>query len=558
MAELLDAQTKQDLTALLEQLPRPVNIIFFTKEKDCPHCQEQQQVLSEITALSSKITLTVYDMAKDSITAAKYGIARTPATVIISTKDHGIRLYGVTAGYEFSSLVETIIMVSTDTSGLSPEIESIIRTIDQPVHLEVMVTLTCPYCPRAVHAAFQLAMVSDQISADAVDSGEFPEVAQRYDVSGVPKTIINEKFSFTGAIPVESVYLEILKNLKPDEYKKVRASIQEAQGHRHVRPADPKHTYDMIIVGGGPAALSAAVYAARKELDVLLVADELGGQIINTAVIENYLGLPGISGKELAEQFQFHAEQFPIAEKIGSPASKVSEIDGIFTVNTADEQSFTGHTVIYCAGKEYQKLGIPGENQFVGHGIAFCATCDAPLYKGKKVAVIGGGNSALTAARDLMMYASEVHLVHRRDSFKADPTLVDEIKALKKVIIHYETEVKEFLGDEKLKGMRISTAGGAKPEDIEVNGVFLEIGLSPNTAPVQDLVPLNANREIPVNRDNSTARAGFFGAGDATDVVEKQIVIAAAEGAKAALAAYKFLVGKKVLKNLSAADSWTQ
>ncbi len=557
MADLLDAQTKQDLKVLLDQLPRPVNIFFFSKEKECPHCHEQQQVLSEIAALSSKITLTIYDMEKDSIAAAKYGIARTPATVIISTKDHGIRLYGVTAGYEFSSLVETIIMASTGASGLSPEIEAIIRTIDQPVHLEVMVTLTCPYCPRAVHAAFQLAMVTDQIRADAVDSGEFPELSQRYDISSVPKTVINEKFSFTGAIPVESVYLEILKNLKPDEYKKVRAALQDAQGHRHVRPADPKHMYDTIIVGGGPAALSAAVYAARKELDVLLVADELGGQIINTAVIENYLGLPGISGKELAEQFQFHAEQFPIAEKIGSPVSKVSEIDGVFTVRTADEQDLTGRTVIYCAGMEYRKLGIPGENQFVGHGIAFCATCDAPLYKGKKVAVIGGGNSALTSARDLLHYAGEVHIVHRRDSFKADPVLVNEIKILKNVIIHYETEVKEFFGDEKLKGMRISAGGKAKSEDIEVDGVFLEIGLNPNTAPVQDLVPLNSNCEIPVNRDNSTARPGFFGAGDATDVAEKQIVIAAAEGAKAALAAYKFLVSKKVLKNLSA-DPWTQ
>jgi alkyl hydroperoxide reductase subunit F len=557
MPELLDAQTKQDLTALLDQLPRPVNMIFFTKEKDCPHCQEQQHVLSEIAALSSKITLTVYDMVKDSIAAAKYGIARTPATVIVSTRDHGVRLYGVTAGYEFSSLVETIMMVSTGASGLSPEIEAIVKAIDQPVHLEVMVTLTCPYCPRAVHAAFQLAMVSDQIRADAVDSGEFPDLSQRYDVSSVPKTVINEKYSFTGAIPVESVYLEILKNLKPDEYKKVRAAIQDAQGHRHVRSADLEHAYDVIIVGGGPAALSAAVYAARKELDVLLAADELGGQIINTAAIENYLGLPGISGKELAEQFQFHAEQFPIAEKLGSPVSNISEKDGVFTVSTADGQNFTAHSVIYCAGKEYRKLGIPGENQFVGHGIAFCATCDAPLYRGKKVAVIGGGNSALTAARDLVSYASEVHLVHRRDSFKSDQALVDEIRKLKKVVIHYETEVQEFLGDEKLKGMRIS-AGGGKPQDIEVEGVFLEIGLNPNTAPVQDLVPLNSSREIPVNRDNSTARPGFFGAGDATDVPEKQIVIAAAEGAKAALTAYKYLIRKKVLKNISAADSRNQ
>lgn len=553
---MLDEKTKKELETLLNKLPHPVELLFFTQEQPCPYCREQQQVLEEIVQLSKHLKLSTYDFVKDRDKALKYNIDKIPATAIIGKKDYGIRFYGLTAGYEFTSLIESIIMVGNNSSGLSPKIEEMVKVIDQPVHIEVMVTLTCPYCPKAVHAAHQLAMVNDMIRSDMVESAEFPQLSQRYDVTATPKTIINETHSFVGAMPVESVYLEILKAVKPEEYKNIKAAIRGAQGQRHVRKPDPKNIYDTIIVGGGPSAMSAAIYAARKGLDVLLVADDIGGQLAYTASIENYLGLPNISGSEMAEQFLFHTEQFPIAESIGTSVNKVTKKNGKFILETAGRTQFTGHSIIYCTGKEYRKLGIPGEARFIGHGIAFCATCDAPLYKGKKVAVIGGGNSALTAVRDLVDFASEVHLVHRRDSFKADRSLVNEVKRAKNVKFHLNITVQEILGTDKLTGIRLSSTDGKVREDLSVDGVFLEIGLTPNTKLVKDLVKLNEQGEILVNKDNSTSVAGFFAAGDATDVPEKQIIIVAGEGAKAALTAYKYLLKKKFIKVKTLTESW--
>jgi alkyl hydroperoxide reductase subunit F len=421
-----------------------------------------------------------------------------------------------------------------------------------------MTTLTCPYCPRAVHAAQQLAMVNENIRADTVGSAEFPQLAQRYDVTNTPKTMINEIHSFVGALPADGVYLQILKAVDPDQYKRIEEAIREAHGRRHVRKAEPDHIYDVIIIGGGTAAMSAAIYAARKALDVLLVAKDLGGQITYTAMVENYLGLPSIDGKEMVEQFVIHMEQFPIAESLGERVVDVKHDDGLFTAASEEEKHFKGKSMIYCAGKEYRRLGVPGETRFMGRGLAYCATCDAPLYTGKKVAVIGGGNSAFTSVRDLLPFASEIHLIHRRATFKADPELIEEVKKAKNVILQTNTLVSEILGKDKLTGIRLRSITGKQHRDLEVDGVFLEIGLIPNTAPVQGFVELNERGEIIIDRDNKTSVHGFYAAGDVTDIIYKQIIIAAGEGAKAALSAYNFLVENKLIQKKQTPDSWQQ
>jgi alkyl hydroperoxide reductase subunit F len=256
----------------------------------------------------------------------------------------------------------------------------------------------------------------------------------------------------------------------------------------------------------------------------------------------------GVSGRDMIEQFLFHMEQFPIAEHTGSALKKVSKEGERFIVAAEDGAQFTGHSLIYCAGKEYRRLGIPGEERFIGRGIAFCATCDAPLYQNKKVAVIGGGNSAFTSVRDLIGFAAEIYLIHRRDAFTADPVLVEEIKKARNVKFYTNSQTQEFLGKDRLEGIRLITAADGKPVDLQVDGVFLEIGLVPNSAPVKDLVKLNGRGEIPVSSDNSTNVPGLYAAGDVTDIPEKQIIIAAGEGAKAALSAHKYLLEKKLIK----------
>jgi thioredoxin-disulfide reductase len=558
MADLMDEKTKKELKRVLGQLPERVDVIYFTQENACPSCRDQQRVLEEVTSHTDKIRLKIRDFVRDSKEVAQYRIDKIPATAIIGKKDYGVRLYGLTSGYEFQSLVEAVIIVATGRSGLSPEFEELIRQIDAPVHIEVMTTLTCPYCPRAVHAAAQLAMVNDNIRADMVESAEFPQLVQRYNVTGTPKTMINETHSFVGALPADRVYLEVLKAVNPEEYKRIEQAIREAHGHRHVRKAETPNDYDVIIVGGGTAAMSAAIYAARKSLDVLLIAKDLGGQINYTALVENYLGLPNIDGREMVEQFVTHMEQFYIAEALGTAVVKVQKKGDRFTVATDDKKEYTAKSVIYCAGKQYRKLGVTGEDRFMGRGVAFCATCDAPLYKNKKVVVVGGGNSAFTSARDLLNFASEIHLIHRRGTFGADSELVNQVKGAQHVTIHTNTIVTEILGDEKLTGVRLQSTSGGQNEDLQVDGVFLEIGLLPNTGPVKELLKLNTNGEIHTMRDNTTSVPGLFAAGDATDLPEKQIIIAAGEGAKAALAAYKYLVEYKLITQKATVDAWQQ
>jgi alkyl hydroperoxide reductase subunit F len=558
MPDLMDEKTRKELKRVLGKLPARVDIFYFTQENACPGCRDQQRLLEEIAKHSDKIRLKVFDFVRDSGEADRYRIDKIPATVLVGKKDYGIRFYGLTAGYEFQSLIEAIVMIATGKSGLTAEFEEMVRHIDQPAHIEVMTTLTCPYCPRAVHAALQLAMVNDNIRADMVESAEFPQLTQRYDVTGTPKTVINETHSFVGAMPAERVYREVLKATNPEEYKRIEAAIRESRGHRHVRNAEADHEYDVIIIGGGTAAMSAAVYAARKALDVLLVAKDLGGQINYTALVDNYLGLPNIDGKEMVEQFVVHMEQFPIAEALGTAVVKIEKQNETFVVKTEDKKYYTGKSVIYCAGKQYHKLGVPGEDRFMGRGVAFCATCDAPLYKNKKVAVVGGGNSAFTSVRDLLSFAREIHLIHRSDKFRADSELVKEISGAKNVTLHTNTVVKEIMGDDRLTGIRVRPADGGMGYDLEVDGVFLEIGLVPNTSPVENLVKLSDKGEIPVTRENATSVPGFYAAGDVTDVPEKQIIIAAGEGAKAALSAYNYLIQHKIVAPKATVDTWQQ
>jgi alkyl hydroperoxide reductase subunit F len=542
MSKVIDEETRAQLQGIFKGLVSPVRLVFFTQKNACPTCAQQLELLKDLTSLSSKLELTVYDFVLHGDEAMSYKIDKIPATAVIGKRDYGIRFYGLTAGYEFSSLIQAILMVSTGSSGLDPQLEELVKSIKEQVHLQVMVTLTCPYCPRMVHVADQFALVNQNIRADMVEASEFPQLAQRYNVTGVPKTIINEAHSFEGAIPAGTVYIEILKAVSPEEYKRLEGAIREIQDMRKTGLAEEKHEYEVIIVGGGPAAMSAAVYSARKGLDVALIAKRLGGQIEYTATIENYLGMPNVSGADLAQAFRGHLESYPIAEALGSDVVMIRKTDDNFVVLTDNDRQFRARSVIYCAGKEYNRLGVPGEEQFIGKGIGFCATCDAPLYRDKRVAVVGGGNSAFTSVRDLLSFASEVHLIHRRKEFKADAALVQEVLKVKNLTVHTDTVVRSFLGKDKLTGVRLESVDGKDRFDLNVDGVFLEIGLNPNTNPLKALVELNNRGEVPVSKDQSTTIKGLFAAGDVTDVEEKQISIAVGQGALAALAAHKYLV----------------
>jgi alkyl hydroperoxide reductase subunit F len=540
--KLIDANTRRELRKILKNLVNAVKLLYFTQPDSSPSSIQQSQLLKEFASLSEKITLEVYDVTLDVSQAKSYGIERTPATAVLGKSDYGIRFYGLTAGHEFTSFVESILIVSTEVSGLDPQLEKIVEEIKESTHIKVFVTLTCPYCPRMVHVANQFALVNEKIHADMIEVSEFPELAQKYNIYGVPKTVINENHSFEGALPPGNVYLEILKAVNPKEYRRLEEAIRELSGIRKAKSAEEKHLYEVAIVGGGPAAMSAAIYTVRKGLDTLVLAKKWGGQLTYTANIENYLGMPVIGGLEMIERFRTHLESYPVAIGLGENVKQIRKEGENFVVATENNQEFRAKSVIYCAGMKYRRLGVLNEERFIGRGIGFCATCDAPIYRDKQVAVVGGGNSAFTAVRDLRSFASEIHLIHRKNKFRADEMLVEEAKHAKNVVFHTPMVVIQFVGKEKLTGVKLESVDGRERLDLEVDGVFLEIGLTPNTKPLEGLIKLNSRREVPINKNQSTTLKGLFAAGDVTDVEEKQISIAVGHGTLAALAAHKYLM----------------
>ena len=298
--------------------------------------------------------------------------------------------------------------------------------------------------------------------------------------------------------------------------------------------------YELIIIGAGPAGMTAAVYAARKKLNALLLSHNVGGQVLWTSGIENYMGYQFIEGSELMQKFQEQVKQFPLDMKTGGKVSHVSRIDGGFEVKTDKGEDYQAMAAIIATGKRPRQLNVPGEEKLRSRGVTYCAICDGPLFAGENVAVIGGGNSALEAAADMVRIAEHVYLVSLTP-LTGDQILIDKVRAAKNLTMFLEHEVLEIKGESRVEGIKIRDLKSKQEREIDVNGIFIEIGLIPNSDPFKGIVHLNRLGEIEVNCANETSVAGLYAAGDVTSVPDKQIVVAAGEGAKAALQAHRYL-----------------
>ena len=300
--------------------------------------------------------------------------------------------------------------------------------------------------------------------------------------------------------------------------------------------------YDLIIIGGGPAGMTAAVYAARKKINTLLISYDIGGQGLTSWLVENYMGYQFIGGRELMQKFEEQLNQFPTSVKVeeGKMVEKLSKVDGGFEVKTHDGETYQARAIVLATGKSPRKLGVPGENELLGRGVTYCAICDGPVFADLNVAVIGGGNSALEAANDMVKIARHVYLISLV-ALTADEILVDRIKNAGNATILLEHEVLEIKGTNRVEGIRIRELKSKQEKELAVDGVFIEIGLIPNSGLLKELVAPNRLGEIQVNCASETGMPGIFGAGDVTSVPDKQIVIAAGEGAKAALQAHRYL-----------------
>jgi NADH-dependent peroxiredoxin subunit F len=298
--------------------------------------------------------------------------------------------------------------------------------------------------------------------------------------------------------------------------------------------------YDVVIIGAGPAGMTAAVYTARKKLSTLLLSKDVGGQTLWTNDIENYMGYQFIEGADLVEKFEQQVRQFPIDVKIEEDVVGLTSIEGGFEVRTANGETYRAKTAIITSGKRPRLLGVPGEERLRGRGVTYCSTCDGPLFEGMKVAVVGGGNSAMEAVIDMLKIAEHVYMVSLTP-LTGDPLLIDRVKESTNLTVYTEHATQEVLGDPSVTGIRIKDLKGGEEKILEVSGVFVEIGLVPNSDLAKDLLKLNKFGEIEVSCAGETPIPGLFAAGDVTNVPEKQIVVAAGEGAKAALQAYRYL-----------------
>ena len=298
--------------------------------------------------------------------------------------------------------------------------------------------------------------------------------------------------------------------------------------------------FDLMIVGGGPAGLAACVYAARKRLNTLLISIDVGGQVNTTMGINNYLGYQFIEGPELIGKFRNQMDQFPIIQKIGYKVSRLDQIDGGFEATCETGEKFQSTSVVFAAGKSPRKLNVPGEAVFLGRGVTYCATCDGPVFSGQRVAIVGGGNSALEAVLDMVKIAEHVDLVSLTP-LTGDAVLIDKLADAKNLTIFTENQTERIEGQAFVEGLMVKDLNSGVVKRLKVTGIFVEIGLVPNSAVVGELVKLNKWGEVSISCSGETSVPGLYAAGDVTNVTEKQIVVAAGEGAKAALQVHRYL-----------------
>ena len=519
---MLDDSLKTQLAAYLTRITQPVELIASLD--DSAAADEMRELLREIAELSESVSVR-FD-GRD---------ARRPSFQITrGGADLGLRFAAVPMGHEFTSLVLALLQAG----GHPPKVEA--EVIDQIKSLqpegqgdfvfETWMSLTCHNCPDVVQALNLMAVLNPRIRHTAIDGGLFQdEVAQR-GIMAVPAIFLNGQ-------PFGSGRMELAEIL---------AKIDTGAAARDAARLADKAPYEVLIVGGGPAGAAAAVYAARKGIRTGIVAERIGGQTLDTLGIENYISVKETQGPRFAADLEAHVRANGVEILNGQRVEALEpapQPGGYATVKLANGAVLKGRSLILATGARWRRLGVPGEAEYANKGVAYCPHCDGPLFKGKKVAVIGGGNSGVEAAIDLAGIVEHVTLVEFADQLKADAVLVTKLHSLPNVTVHLSAQTTEVLGDgSRVTGLAYKDRASGATHKVDLAGVFVQIGLVPNTDWLRGTVELNKYGEIIVDAKGATSLPGVFAAGDATTVPYKQIVIAAGEGSKAALAAFDHLI----------------
>jgi alkyl hydroperoxide reductase subunit F len=513
---MLDAGLKSQLQAYLEKLVRPIEI--HANADGAPQSKEMVELLEEITALSDKITLHIGHDAS----------LRTPSFALTSLgHDIDLRFAGIPLGHEFTSLVLALLQ----TGGHPPRVEEAIldqvRGLDGDYHFETYFSLTCQNCPDVVQALNLMAILNPRIHHVAIDGSDFQaEVAER-EIMAVPTVYLNGEIFGQGRMEIG----EIIAKLDTGAEKRAAAKIARME------------PFDMLIVGGGPAGAAASIYAARKGLRTGIVAERFGGQVLDTMAIENFISVPHTEGPDFAANLEAHVKSYPVEVMTQQRAGSLKSTGDFFEVALESGATLKARSLVLSTGARWRQMGVPGEETYRNRGVAYCPHCDGPLYKGKDVAVIGGGNSGVEAAIDLAGIVRRVTLIEFDSALRADDVLQRKLRSLKNVEIILSAKTTEVSGDsKKVTGLVYEDRKNGETHKVALDGIFVQIGLLPNTEWLKGTIDLSPRGEIIVDQSGETSLKGVFAAGDCTTVPYKQIVIAVGEGAKASLAAFDYLI----------------
>ena len=510
---LLDANIKAQLNQLLALLEGDLTIQLSVGEDKTS--TDMRELVTELATMSSRITVE------------ETTLARTPSFSINKVgSESGVVFAGLPLGHEFNSLVLALLQVS----GRAPKVDEAtakrIQAITKPVHFETYVSLTCHNCPDVVQALNIMSVLNPNISHTMVEGGAYQDEVKEKDILAVPAVYADGEFFEGGRMSLE----DILDKL---------GAAQDSTGF------DEKEAYDVLVVGGGPAGAASAIYSARKGIRTGLVAERFGGQVNDTLSIENIIGTKATEGPAFVASLEAHVTEYPVDVMKNQRVVNVAKND-LVEVTLENGAVLKSKTVILSTGARYRQLGVPGEQQFKNKGVAYCPHCDGPLFKGKDVAVIGGGNSGVEAAIDLAGIVNHVTVIQRSAELKADSVLQTRLRSLPNVTVVTNALTEEITGDGTVNGLTYKDAVTGEVHTIALDGVFIQIGLLPNTEFLQGTLALNERNEVIVDAHGATNLPGVFAAGDCTNAAYKQIVISMGSGATAALGAFDYMIRSEV------------
>jgi alkyl hydroperoxide reductase subunit F len=515
---MLDASLEAQLKAYLERLREPLEIVASLDDSD--GAREMGALLEQIAALSPLIALRTdgTDARKPSFSLNRVGA------------DMNLRFAAIPLGHEFTSLVLALLQVGGHPPKAEPALIEQIRSLEGSYDFEVYMSLSCHNCPDVVQALDLMAVLNPKVRVTIIDGALFQDEVNARQVMAVPTIYLNGEVFGSGRMGVEEIV----------------AKLDSGAAAQDSARLDAKAPYDMLIVGGGPAGAAAAVYAARKGIRTGVAAERFGGQVLDTLAIENFISVPETDGPRFAAALEQHVKAYDVDVMNLQRAEKLlpaTEVGGLIEVRLANGASLKSRTVILSTGARWREINVPGEQQYRNRGVAYCPHCDGPLFKGKRVAVIGGGNSGVEAAIDLAGLAAHVTLLEFDGQLRADAVLVHKLESLRNVSIVTQAQTTEIVGDgQKVSGLVYTDRASGASRRVDLEGVFVQIGLVPNTEWLEGTVELSRHGEIVVDAKGATSVPGVFAAGDVTTVPFKQIIVASGDGAKAALGAFDHMM----------------